>query len=188
MRQSAPTDVIERHFANNSTMPLPTTQPTLVAASIGTTTAASATVTTTTTSTSLTPTAEEAADPISAMSISFEDPRVEPDTLFELYIRSDLSKLVAKCRGQCGRPITQKHQLVVKSAGVLRYVEKAKEVVRNGPLFIHFKDKCLKDYDTKNYYAPGEPFNYKQITVSESAKKKLNATDKALLRSLGVDF
>ena len=43
-----------------------------------------------------------------------------------------------------------------------------KNITKYGPLYIHFKEKCLRKYDTnfnKSYYAPMEQFDWKRITV-----------------------
>ena len=122
-----------------------------------------------------------------SLSLSFEDPRLQADTLFELHVRSDLPKLVKRCRGNCGRDILQDHQLVVKSAGIQRWISGGVEKSKAGPLFIHFKEECLKNYDSKNYYAPNEPFKWEQITISSSTKSKLTAEEVAFLLSLGIN-
>ena len=123
---------------------------------------------------------------LTGLSLSFEDPRLQPDTQFELHVRSDLPKLVKRCRGNCGRDITKEHQLVVKSNGVQRWMANGKEMSRNGPLFIHFEEDCLKNYDTKNYYAPFEPFKWDQVTINNSTRNKLTVEELAFLNSLGI--
>ena len=129
------------------------------------------------------------------LSLSFEDPRLEADTLFELYAREDIPKLVKRCHGNCGRDISQnkitkdgKKVFVVKSAGIQRWISGGEPQSKPGPLYIHFKEECLKNYDTKNYYAPHEPFKWRQITVGAITKGKLQPDDIAFLTSLGIEL
>ena len=49
------------------------------------------------------------------------DPRKKHEETYTLYLRSEISKLVKKCFGQCGRPIIQVDKcgdyMIVKSFG-----------------------------------------------------------------------
>ena len=102
---------------------------------------------------------------------------LEADTLFELYVCEDIPKLVNRCHENCGREISQnkvtegnKKQLVVKSAGIQRWISDGEPKSKPGALYIYFKEECLKNCDTKNYYAPHEPFKWSQITVGSITK------------------
>ena len=46
--------------------------------------------------------------------------------------------------------------------------------------YIHFKDECLKQYDT-NVYVPGESFHYEQINISAGVKSKLSGREIGIL-------
>ena len=53
-------------------------------------------------------------------------------------------------------------------------------------MYIHFKDECLKLYDSTNYYAPNESFKYDQIKISKKTKDTLSLVDIDYLANLGV--
>ena len=116
---SPPTFIVDRH--------IPTTSPTLLVATTAPLTTSTALLTT---STALLTTISQngTQTAVNSQSISFADPREEEDTLFELHLRSELSKQVKRCQGNCGRDITQAHKLVVKSAGIQIWSVAGKEM------------------------------------------------------------
>ena len=123
----------------------------------------------------------------SSQCISFEDPRHGWETIFELHLRSELPKKISRCRGNCHKTITQSDRLLVRSYGISSWLDHktGEERSRHGPQYIHFQDNCLKAYDSKNYYAPNELFNYQQIKLDEETRKKLFDVDIVHLQHLG---
>ena len=123
----------------------------------------------------------------SSQCISFEDLRQGRETIFELHLRSELPKKISRCRGNCHKTITQSDRLLVRSYGISSWLDPktGEERSRHGPLYIHFQDNCLKAYDSKNYYAPNELFNYQQIKLDEETRKKLFDVDIVHLQHLG---
>ncbi len=125
---------------------------------------------------------------ISAHNISFEDPRQIPEMVFELHLRDQLPKSITKCRGHCGQAIKINDRLLVKSYGnsTWRDPKTHEEMSRYGAMYIHFKDECLKAYDSSTYYAPNENFNYEKIKLSQKSKEKLSSDDLDYLRNMKI--
>ena len=125
----------------------------------------------------------------SCQCISFEDARQGRETIFELHLRSELPKKISRCRGNCHKTITQSDRSLVRSYGISSWLDQkiGEQRSRHGPLYIHFQDNYLKAYDSKNYYAPNELFNYKQIKLDEETRKKLSDVDLIYLQDLGIN-
>ena len=125
----------------------------------------------------------------SSQCISFEDPCQGRETMSELHLRSELPKKITRCRGNCHKTITQSDRLLVRSYGISSWFgqKTGEQRSRHGPLYIHFQDNCLKAYDSKNYYAPNEVFNYQQIMLDEETRKKLSDVDIIYLQDLGIN-
>ena len=125
----------------------------------------------------------------SSQCMSFEDPRDGRETIFELRLRSELPKKISRCCGNCHKTITQSDRFLVRSYGISSWLDQksGEQRSRHGPLYIHFQDNCLKAYDSKNYYAPNELFNYKQIKLDEETRKKLSDVDIIYLQDLGMN-
>ena len=115
----------------------------------------------------------------SSQCLSFEDPRHGRETNFKLHLRSGLPKKISRCRGNCHKTITQSDRLLVRSYGISSWLDHktGEERSRDELLYIHFQGNCLKAYDSKNYYAPNELFNYQQIQLDEGTRKKLSDVD-----------
>ena len=115
----------------------------------------------------------------SSQCISFEDSHQGRETIFEPHLRSELPKKISRCRWNCGKTITQSDPLLVRLYGISSWLDQktGEQRSRHGPLYIHFQDNCLKAYDSKNYYAPNELFNYKQIKLDEETRKNLSDVD-----------
>ena len=159
-------------------------QPVLSTPSVTSTRSHSSSTVTTSCSTAPSDTSTTSSAPI----ISFPDPRQQSGKVFELYLRADLPSTVVKCRGNCGDAITRDEVLLVKSVGHSPYRDPVtrENKIRFGNLYIHFKENCLKTYDSDEYYAPNEPFNYSKIKLNKDAKAKLSDADIAHLHSLGI--
>ena len=67
------------------------------------------------------------------------------------------------------------------------YLKTSEERSGHETLYMHFRDNCLKAYDSKNSYAPNELFYYQQIKLDEGTGKKLSDADKIYLEVLGTN-
>ena len=124
-----------------------------------------------------------------AQSLRFQDPDQEQGKAFELHLRKDLPKLVKKCQGQCGKQITDKCFLLVKSFGTIHWTDNSgNSCSRFGPMYIHFDRKCLEQFDTEESYGPSKRFDYSRITVAEKCKQQLKSDEKQFLTNLGIQF
>ena len=182
--KSPVTIVLDRHAPATTTPSFVTTPSTGVHAT-PTSSVSSTSVTSTSTvisTATITPTAS------STSSISFPDPREGRQKVFELYLRAELPKIVTRCRGNCQEAISRDERLLVKSIGWSRWRDPKtqEEKSRYGPLYIHFRGECLKEYDTDEYYAPEESFKYNKIKLNEATKGKLSDSDKVFLAELGI--
>ena len=104
-------------------------------------------------------------------------------------MRSELPKKISRCRENCHKTITQSDRLLMRSYDISSRLDHktGEEQSKNGPLYIHFQDNCLKAYDSKNDYAPNELFNYQQIKLDERTRKKLSDVDNVYLQDLGIN-
>ena len=101
--------------------------------------------------------------------ISFQDPRNEKE--YELHFRKNLLKPVSKCQGKCGKAIDKNDTLVVKSYGTMSWTDKKTEEgkQRFGPIYVHFKEECLKGY-SEVFYTPGNQFDFSKEKIDEKTK------------------
>eukprot|EP00794_Sanderia_malayensis_P002387 gene2387-2747_t len=120
--------------------------------------------------------------------LRFADPRVDQPKEFELNLRSTLPQSVSKCQGNCGKKISSDDSIVVKSYGTSTWTDRktGKEQSKFGPMYIHFKDTCLKKFDSENFYGANESFDYSKIKVNSGTLRLLRNAEKDFLKSLGV--
>ena len=120
--------------------------------------------------------------------IRFKDPRVSPPKKFVLFLRKHLPKNITKCRARCGKSIGNEDEMINRSYGTSTWTNKVtgKENSKYGPMYLHFNEKCLKNFDNENYYGPGQAFNYSAVTVNPKLQGDLNPTEIDLLRKLGI--
>ena len=98
--------------------------------------------------------------------ISFPDPRAGSVKEFELHLLKTLSKKVSKCQGNCGKKIVVNDVMAVKSYGQSTWGDKkGVEQMKYGPLYMHFREECLKNFDTDNYCGPNDDFPFDKIKV-----------------------
>ena len=81
--------------------------------------------------------------------------------------------------------------MLVKSFGDVSYYDKqtGKHTVKKGNHYIHFEEKCLKNYDavqTNHFYGPDEDFQYGKITLDTKTKEQLSQSDVDFLNNMGV--
>ena len=86
--------------------------------------------------------------------IRFKDPQVNSPKEFELHLRNKLSTKISKCQGKCGKPISDKDFMIIRTYGSSSYTDKesGENKCKYGPLYIHFEGKCLKAFDSKKFY------------------------------------
>ena len=111
--------------------------------------------------------------------LSFPDTLTKDVKEFELHLRSNLPKSVSRCQGKCGKPILPTDVMLVKSYRSTSWTDKTtrKEKTCYGPLHIHFKEECLKIFDSDSFYAPGEQFPFQKIKIDKATKEKLKDSE-----------
>ena len=89
---------------------------------------------------------------------------------YELHFRKNLSESVSKCQGKCGKAIDKSDTFVVKSYGTMSWVDKkiGEGKQRFTPMYVHFKEECLKGY-SELFYAPGVRFNFSKVKINEKS-------------------
>ena len=75
----------------------------------------------------------------------------------------------------------------VRSYGRITGTDKTtgKQKVKFGPMYIHFRENCLKNF-SETFYATGQSFDFSKIKIDPKTKEKLTEADKTLLLSLGI--
>ena len=119
--------------------------------------------------------------------ISFSDPRKQPEKEYELHLKKKLPSTVSKCQGKCGKRIKAEDKLVVKSFGKMTWTDLStgQEKVRYGPMYIHFNEDCLKTFSDQ-FYAPGDAFDFSKIKIDSKSRTELNENDMSFLTGLGI--
>ena len=75
----------------------------------------------------------------------------------------------------------------MKSYGTIQWREtNGTEKSRFGPMYIHFQERFLREYDKDKYYGPGKRFNYSVIRVDEKCATQLSNAEKNFLKNLGL--
>ena len=120
--------------------------------------------------------------------LSFPDPRAQPEKMFEIHLRSQLSKKISVCRGNCARPITDKSILLVKSQYKSTYFDPILgcDKTKMAPAYIHFNESCLKDFDADSIYGPSDSFAWEKLKLHAQSKTKMKQHDIQFLEGLGV--
>ena len=105
--------------------------------------------------------------------IRFKDPWVSPPKEFVLFLRKHLPKNITKSQGRCDKSIGNEDEMIIRSYGTSTWTNKVtgKENSKYGPMYLHFKEKCLKNFDNENYYGPGQAFNYSAVTAIRNHKE-----------------
>ncbi|XP_057309058.1 uncharacterized protein LOC130648319 [Hydractinia symbiolongicarpus] len=91
-----------------------------------------------------------------------------------------MHKMVTRCVSpSCTMRITPQDFLIIKSTGVVTFTDKYKKVQkREGPVYVHFLEECLKGYV--------ENFKYENVTVSDDTKNNLTTAQCNFVLSLGI--
>ena len=79
--------------------------------------------------------------------------------------------MVSKCQGNCGEkiPTSDKEDfLLVKSFGQIQFTLKGEKHTKYGPLYIHFKNDCLKEFSRRIHENEYEKFPYGLIKIDEA--------------------
>ena len=86
--------------------------------------------------------------------------------------------------------ITNETALVVRSSGLTKYMAKGKEHHNYGPQYIHFKEECLRRYesdlDKDVVYGPGDEFDFTRIQVDDKTLQVLTEDQLCDLRKFGI--
>ena len=80
--------------------------------------------------------------------------------------------------------------MIVRSYGKISWTDRktGEDKSKHGSLYIHFLDECLKTFDSDTYFAPGETFDFRKITVDDKTVTELNEREKTYLRNLGINI
>ena len=92
-------------------------------------------------------------------------------------MRKNVPRSVRKCQGKCGKKITAEDPpMIIRSIGESWWTDKTtgKEMSRVGPMYVHFNQNCLEQFDTENFYNPTKRFDFSRITINEGNHKELN--------------
>ena len=76
-----------------------------------------------------------------------KDPNAPPETVYELHLRSMVSRLVQKCQGYCQKvlvPADNEDYFLVRSYARSYYTHDGKEVSKILSQYVHFQKDCLK--------------------------------------------
>ena len=78
--------------------------------------------------------------------------------------------------------------MIIRSYGTSTWTNKVtgREDSKYGPMYLHFTERCLKNFDHENYYGLGQAFNYSLGTVNSKSKGDLNPAEINILRKLGI--
>ena len=119
--------------------------------------------------------------------ISFRDPQATAEKEFELHHHTNLPKSVSKCQGNCGRPIKVEEVMVAWSYGRITWTDKStgKEKAKSCPMYIHFRENCLKNF-SEIFYVPGQSIDFSKIKINPKTHKKLTEEGKTLLSSVRI--
>ena len=120
--------------------------------------------------------------------IRFQDPRVSLPKEFVLFLHKHLPKNITKCQGRCGRSIGNEDEMIIRSYDMSTWTKKVtgRENSKYGPMYLHFNEKCLKNFDDENYHVPGPAFNYSVAAVNPKSKGDLHPAEVDLLRKLRI--
>ena len=111
--------------------------------------------------------------------------------VFELHFRKNLPRQITKCQGICGKKITpDDNGLLVRTYGPMTWTERGtgREISKYGPMYIHFSGRCLKAFDSKNYYGVNDTFDYQMIIVEKNVQAELKSGELEMLLKLDVKF
>ena len=108
----------------------------------------------------------------------------------EACTRENVSKLVRSCKANCPVSILLTDRFVVNSPGEYSFYDKKAKTTTTkfGARYIHYQDKCLKNFDTANFYAPHENFRYEQMTIDPASKVMLEPDEVTFLAELGIKW
>ena len=95
---------------------------------------------------------------------------------------------MSKCQGKCGKPISDKDFMIIRTYGSSSYTDKesGENKCKYGPLYIHFQGKYLKAFDSEIFYLPNESLDYSSIVVDKDTLDCLKRSEKNLLSQMGV--
>ena len=57
---------------------------------------------------------------------------------------------------------------------------------RNMAHYMHFREECIKNIDTDNYYGPNDDFPFNKIKVDKATRDQLNENALKYLEQMGV--
>ena len=92
-------------------------------------------------------------------------------------MRKNVPRSVRKCQGRCGKRTTAEDPpTIIRSIGESWWTDKTtgKEMSRVGPMYVHFNQNLLEQFDTETFDNPTKRFDFSRITINEGNHKELN--------------
>ena len=131
---------------------------------------------------------ERAAD---VKKIKINDPNSAGNIVYELFARSKVPLIVKTCQGNCGKQLTPNDEVdyvLIKSFGPSTYMHKGESVTKYGPQYVHFHQKCLKEYARRKHDKIYDEFPMEEVKVDEATRELLDDRTKDDLRSYGINI
>lgn len=90
---------------------------------------------------------------------------------------------------QCVKTISTTDTLIVCSFDTTSQTDgNTKDRSKYDSLYIHFQEKCFKNFDTEKFYRPRESFNFSSIIADKDTSDSLKVSEKAFFAQLGLNF
>ena len=100
-----------------------------------------------------------------------------------------VSRFVEKCQGNCGQKLSQSNEedsLLTKSNGPTMFLVNGEERTKVGPQYVHFNQKCLKEYPHRKHNVQLEEFPHEHIIVDRETLNRLTDEECTCLSSYGL--
>ena len=99
--------------------------------------------------------------------------------------------LIRKFQWRCGKRITAEDPpIIIRSTGESWWTDKTtgKEISRVGPMYVHFNQNCLEQFETEKFYYAAKRFDLSRMIINEDNYKELHEKERKELRDLGITF
>ena len=124
--------------------------------------------------------------------IQFKDPDEPRQIIYQLHVRSMVPISVKKCRRNCAEllvPGDKENYLLVKSFGKCHCIDKnGKRESKYGPLYVRFRNQCLKEYTNRVHQVQYDSFPYNLIEIDKETLLNLSDDVLASLLSRGIEI
>ena len=99
--------------------------------------------------------------------------------------------LIPKCQWRCGKRITAEDPpTIIRSTGESWWTDKTtgKEISRVRPMYVHFNQNCLEQFETEKFYYAAKRFDLSRMITNEGNYKELHEKERKELRDFGITF